>query len=269
MAKELDDFLGDEPGQAEADAPSAAVETPEALVAEPEGQQPALPAEPAAIEDDTETTGNPVNFRKLREAVEATKKERNDYKGERDRLQGEMAAIKAELEAARKAPPAAPVQEEQPEPLAIPNPVEDPQGYHAYQQRMLFNERLNQSEMMLRDQHDDVDEKMAVFKQAATANPALRSELTRQVHPYRWAYQQAQRIMAMEEIGGDPAAYRAKVEAELRAKWEAEYTGTQPQAATRIQLPQSLGTARSAGSRSTPVINVAESFDDILAVGRK
>lgn len=263
---ELDDFLGDEPGQAEADAPSAAVETPEVQAAEPEGTAP--PAEPSVKEDDADHPV-PDDVAGLRSAIQAERAKRNDYKGERDRLQGEMAAIKAELEAARKAPPAQPVQEQQPEPQAIPNPVEDPQGYHAYQQRMLFNERLNQSEMMLRDQHDDVDEKMAVFKQAATANPALRSELTRQVHPYRWAYQQAQRIIAMEEIGGDPAAYRAKVEAELRAKWEAEYTGTQPQAAPRIQLPQSLGTARSAGSRSTPVINVAESFDDILAVPRK
>lgn len=271
MAKELDSFLdGEDAGQAEADAPSAAAETQEAAVETAEQPREsakpapeAAPAKDVAKDDDSEHPV-PDDVAGLRAAIQAERAKRKDHKGRAERLEGEMAALRAQLEAAQK-PPTPELRA--PEPIAVPSPLEDPAGYHAYTQRMLFNERLNMSEAMLRSQHDDadVDAKMAVFKQAADNNPALRAELTRQANPYRWAYQQAQRMMAMEEIGSDPAAFRTKVEAEIRARLEAEYAAGTPSApAARVHLPQSLGTARSAGPRNTPVINVAEDFDDIL-----
>lgn len=268
MAKDLDTFLGeeDEPILEAAAEPEAAVATPEPAAPEPE------PAAETPID-------NPANFRQLREVVEATKRERNDYKGERDRLAGEKAAMLAELEAFRKAsvaqPVAAPAAPEPRREVAIPNPVEDPQGYHEAIQRDIFNRSLNMSEVMLRQQvgdDADVDAKVAVFKKLADADPSLRAELQRQAHPYKFVYDHAKKSLAMEEIGGDPGAFRAKIEAEIRAKIEAEYAGApaqQPAAQSRVVLPQSLGTARSAGPRSAPVMNVPEDFNDILAVGRK
>jgi hypothetical protein len=279
MTPDLDSFLEGEPGPAEAEppaAPAAAGETA-AVVAETtpaksapvaRTERPSGDAEPAAKEDDDRPV--PEDVSGLTKALVAERAKRNDHKGRADRLEGEMAALRAEVEAARKSATPPPAAEPPPEPMAVPSPLEDPAGYHAYQQRMLFNERLNMSEVMVRAQHDDVDAKLAVFKAAAANNPALRVELTRQVHPYQWVYQQAQRIMAMDEIGTDPAAFRAKVEADIRAKVEAEYAAGVPAAAApRVTLPQSLGTARSAGPRSTPALNVPETFDDILAVGRK
>jgi hypothetical protein len=274
MAKELDDFLGDEePGQAETDVSSAAVESPEVSQAAEPGApaQPATPAEPVADDDPV-----PDDVAGLLKTVQAERAKRNDHKGRADRLEGEAAALRAELEAARKVSatpppaPAAPVQRQ--EPAAIPNPLEDPQGYHAYIQRDMWNRSLNMSEIMLRQQvgdDADVDAKVATFKKLADANPALKAELQKQAHPYKFVYDYAKRSMALEEIG-DPTAYRDKLAAEIRAQIEAEYAGTaQPTPTPRIQLPQSLGTARSAGARGGPVINIPESFDDILAPARK
>lgn len=273
MATDLDSFLDvEEPGQAEAE-PSAAVETPaEALAAEP--REPAAPVvEPATDDDATEI---PADVAGLRSAIQAERAKRNDHKGRADRLEGEAAALRAELEAARKAPPtpvAQPAPAQHADPVAIPNPVEDPVGYHAYIQRDMFNRSLNMSEIMLRQQigdDADVDAKVAKFKELAAANPALRAELQKQPHPYKYVYDYAKRSMAMDEIGPDPGAYRSKLEAEIRAQVQAEMAGTvQPQPATRIQLPQSLGTARSAAPRSAAVINVPESLEDILNVGRR
>jgi hypothetical protein len=275
MAKELDDFLGEDTGQAEADPPSAAEPTQEGSpAAEPgESTQPAPPVEPKETDTDHPV---PDDVAGLRSAIQAERAKRNDHKGRADRLEGEMAAIRAELEAARKAPPAvpvAPVVQPQTQPVAIPNMIEDPQGYHDYLVRQFeikrFSDRLDNSEDRLRAQigdDADVTAKIARFKELAAADPALAEKLKKDRHPYKFAYDYVTEEAERAEIG-DVKAFRAKVAAEERAKLEAEFAGTQqPAAATRIQLPQSLGTARSAGPRSTPVINIAESFDDILSV---
>lgn len=283
-------------------------EAGEAAAPEPEGREgdagaPPEPqgepgGEPAAGEAGGEGEGvegddRPQHWRALRSTVETVKRERNDYKGQAERVAGELAAerrererVQAELEALRKgqtaAPPpaqAAPTFEQTPP----PNPVEDPEGYQLHFQRILFNERLNNSEAMLRSQvsDEDVDAKMAVFKKAADANPSLRFELQRQAHPWRWAYQQAQRMMAMDEIGPDPAAYKAKtegelrarIEAEVRAKVEEELRGAAPVVATHAQprqqpnIPSSLGTARSAAPR-LPSVEAIPTMEDVFGRNR-
>lgn len=279
---DLDTFLGgDDTGQAEAGKPSAAEPqaTPETEVEAAAGADPKpVTAKPAEEADDAQPP--PEDVVGLKSALQAERARRRDYKGERDRLQGEMAALKAQMEEARKAPPPAPPQAvAPPPPVRVPNPVEDPEGYQAWQEQRfeqrLFNERLNLSERMLRAAKPDaadVDAKIAVFKKAATDNAALRAQLASHPDPYQFAYDIGQRTLAMEEVGTDPAAYRARVEAELREKILAEYGAADAgtgQAAPRVTLPQSLGTARSAGPRSGPVVNVPESFGDILRPARK
>lgn len=257
---ELDEFLGGEPEAEpvvetpEVVAEAPAVETPEAEV-EPEPEAAPEPAEPGDV------TG-------LKSALQAERAKRNDYKGERDRAIGEMAALKAQLDEMRKAPAPVAAEPQAPQqPVAIPNPVEDPQGYHSFIQQSLFNDRLNMSETMLRQSigdDADVDAKREKFRQLAEANPGLRAELQKAAHPYKFVYDTAARALAMDEIG-DPASYRTKLEAEIRASLLAEMEGAAPAPQPRIVLPQSLGTARSAGSRNVPVINIPTDFDDILA----
>jgi hypothetical protein len=269
----LNDFLDDgggDAGQAEAEEPSAAVETVPVV----EGKEPPQPTLVVAEEPPDEI---PEDLRGTREALIAERAKRKDWKGQAERASGELTALRAELEAARKAaivapPPAAPVVPA-PEPrqdMAVPNPVEDPQGYHAYHQRMLFNERLENSEFRLRDKHDDVDAKIEVFKKAVQANPALTAEFSRQRDPYRWAYEYAKRVMAQEEIGDDPTAFRTKIEAEIRAKVEAEYAaagnGAAPiRQAPTVNIPRSLGTAPSSAPRTLQAVDTVPEWEDIWA----
>jgi hypothetical protein len=285
VAKELNDFLdvegaSDDAGPLAADAPQApdsddaasgAASAGVADGAKPKAPEEAAQVAPAPPDPEAVHEDIPEDIRGLRSALQAERGKRNDYKGERDRLTGELTAIKAALAAAEAkaaAPPVAPAVAEEPQAApVVPNPLEDPQGYHAYTQRMLFNERLNLSEAMLRESPntEKIDEKLAAFKKAMDANPALRSEFSRQAHPYRWAYDQGARQLAMAEVGDDPAAFRAKIEAEIRAKIEAEMSGAAPAqgAVASVILPRSLASATSSAPRMTAVEEAPE-FADIF-----
>lgn len=261
---ELDEFLG---GTEPEEEPVVAEATPE-LEPTPEPAEPEATPEPEPAPTEPPEPGDVTG---LKSALQAERAKRNDYKGERDRLAGELAAFKVQFEAFQKAPPPAAVPAVQAQPVAVPNPVEDPQGYHAFIQQDIFNRSLNMSEAMLRQQigdDADVDAKREKFRQMADSNPSLRTQLQQSAHPYRFVYDTAAKAIALEEIG-DPTSFRSKLEAEIRAQVMAEVSGTTPIAAPRVQLPQSLGTARSAGSRNAPVINVPEAFDDILRVEKR
>lgn len=270
MATELNDFLAVE--GAPADVEPAATDVTETPAADaPTGDAPvADPAAPAA--DAPEEV--PEDIRGLRSALQAERGKRNDYKGERDRLSGELAATKAALAAAEAKATAAPVAAapvvaaDPPAAPVVPNPLEDPAGYHAYNQRMLFNERLNISEAMLREAPgvENVDEKLAAFKKAMDANPALRTEFSKQPHPYRWAYEQGAKQLALAEVGDDPAAFRARIEAEVRARIEAEMAGAAPAqgAVAAVVLPRSLASATSSAPRMQAV-EAAPEFEEIFA----
>ena len=282
----LKDFLGSEDDDAA--AATAEQDPPQQEQAAAPTPAPEKAAEAPVAADHDEDADLPQGPMVPRDALI---KARRDHKARADRAEGESAAVKAErdalraeLEALRKAPPVAPQPVQQApqqaqEPERIPNPVEDPAGYHAYQQRALFNHTLNMSEAMVRQQYgdEDVDAKLEVFKEEAAKNPALAAQLASQAHPYRWVYQQAQRIMAMREIGDDPAKFREKTEVELKAKLRAEWEAEQAQALAavgqvaqpQVRLPQSLGTMRSAAPRGEVVDDAPDDLAGILAMGRK
>lgn len=84
---------------------------------------------------------------------------------------------------------------------------------------------------------------------------------------YAAAVQWHQRQLAQAEIGDDPAAYRAKLEAELREKITAELNGgTQQQAQQQPAplMPSNLAGARNVGSRSGPAWSGPASLQDIF-----
>lgn len=265
MPKEMDEFLNSlEPE--EPPAPEV-VEAPEAPVETQAGSPPPPPPEPpqapAPAEDDEPV---PEDERALMAALRDERTKRRDHKGRADKLEGELAAIRAELDAARKAPPPPPpvaaVPPEPPKPpRQIPHPVEDPEGYHQYWVEQRMQDRFNDSERLFRRTSgftkEDIDEKIAAFKKVADTNPALQQELLAQVDPYEFAYNYARRLQALAEVGDDPNAFRTKVrseiEAELRAKILAEMAEgvgvPAPAAPPVVQLPGSLSNARSTGGR--------------------
>lgn len=140
----------------------------------------------------------------------------------------------------------------------------------------LLNERMNMSEIMVRQQHQDVDEMLAVFQKAAEQNPALGAQLAQQRHPWQWMYDQAKRMKAMEEIGSDPAAYKQRLRDELLAELQAQQTSTAsaaPAAQTPVSapapvIPKTLATARSAAPRSAPAWTGPTPLSDILNTKR-
>lgn len=275
MAKELDSFLDGEDGPHDEPAPAVEEAPRDAAPAPEPAAKPTTEPEPP--EDDAPL---PNDRDALLAVVRDERNKRRDHKGRADTLTGENAALKAELETFRKAtearaaapPPPAPAAQEQRPPMPIPNPVEDPQGYHNYVEWRRTVDKLDLSEAMLRDKVGDdaeVDRYVDVFKAALKENPALRPIMEAQRHPWQYAYQQGQKILAMQEIGTDPTAYRTKLEADIRARIESEMAGIPQQqppanAAPRPVLPQSLGTARSAGPRSAAPLNIPEDFGDIL-----
>lgn len=132
-------------------------------------------------------------------------------------------------------------------------------------QQQLFNERLNMSEMVLRQQHDDVDAVIERFQQEVQKNPALGMQLQSQAHPYQWAYDYAKRAMVMDEIGSDPEAYKTRLREQLMAELQqqpaADSAATQ---AEKPNIPKSLANARSSAARSAPAWTGPTPLDDIV-----
>jgi len=138
---------------------------------------------------------------------------------------------------------------------------QQPQDPFVSMQQQIINERFNTSEMIARSKYQDLDEKLEVFKEAAKANPALGAQMMQQTNPYDFAYKEAARIQLQRELGDDPNAYKARLEAEIREKVMAELgQGGTPQ----VKLPASLGGARSSAPRGAPAYTGPTPFDQVV-----
>jgi hypothetical protein len=245
---------------AKPDTPPSAPEKParEAKQAEPEPEE---DIQPLAGEDNRTVT------------FSALEKVRNDWRSKAAAAEARAELLAKQLEEAKRpqapAPPAPP-QQQMPAP---PDPRVDPVGAMQYlytqQQHMLLNERLNNSEAFVRDKMgEDLDKYVAEFKDAAGKDQALWGKLYGQPAPYQWLVKEMDRRRAQADIGDDPAAFRTRVEAELRAKWESELG--QPAAngngrtSPAAGMAPSLANARSVAGRTTTAYTGPPSFDDIL-----
>lgn len=257
MSDDLNAFLD----KAE-DEPAAAPEAPPAEAAAPEA-----PAEAAPPEADADPEPEAADEAGIRKALAAERDKRRDWKEKAIRAEGEMAELRRQLEAARQPQqqPAQP-QEQQYQPI---DPSVDPQGYVQRVQQVAISTKLDMSEMMLRKEigGEKVDALIAEFKEAAKEDPALFTRLYAQQHPYEWAHQQIEARKLQREIGTDPNAYKAKLEAEFRAKWEAERGEqplTVPTRSPAAGLPPSLANARNAAPRSTAAFNGPPPLQDVF-----
>jgi hypothetical protein len=266
MANEaLDSFLASEAQEATREpAPQAAPEAPPAAPepkadAKPQGEPKAATATP---EDDAEPPqpldGEPVIPRR---AYEDERRKRQDWKEKAARYEGELAAIRKQLEE---------VQRPQPQPmppLAPIDPSQDPTGFTVRIQQVMLNERLNNSEMLLRDKigDDKVTEYVQEFQQLAQRDPTLFGKLYSQTNPYGWMQREVERQRVLRDVGDDPSAYRSKIEAEARAKWEAEAAAKPPPPSPAAGLQPSLATVRSVAGRTASTWSGEPSLEDVLA----
>lgn len=236
-------------GKPEERVQEPASETTQEPVQQPEGQsqgetqQSAEPTEGEGASPAPEQGKNvPLS------ALEAERKQRQDWKEKAIRYEEQLKGIEAEKQRAQ-AP------QQQPQQL-----TPEEAAFHRD-----FNQRAHISEMLVRHKHDDVDEMYAAFEAAMRENPALKDAMLRQQSPWEFVYQEGKKFHAMREIGSDPVAYRQKIEDEIRAKLAAESQTAQPAAAsTASPIPQSLASARSSAARTAPAFSGPRPFDDIF-----
>jgi hypothetical protein len=249
--------------------PEATAKAPEAK--EPTAKEPEPEPEDEALQHVQGGDNRTVPF-------SALEKVRNDWKSKAAAEKAKADLLAQQLEEFKRAQQA-PAPQPQPPPQYQLPPMPDPQtdlyGYLRYQEvvreRQLLNERLNLSEAFVTDKigEDKLREYVTEFKQHADKDQALWNKLYNQPNPYGWMIREMDRLRQHAEIGDDPAAFRARVEAELRAKWEAEMLT--PQAGNGAARPSpvagmapSLANARSVAGRTTTTFTGPPSFDDIL-----
>jgi hypothetical protein len=273
MANEqLEGFLASEVASAAEPAPPAAPEPPpEAAAPKPEAKAEPAP-KAAAAKSEPDDDGPPPKALEGEDVIplrayEDERRKRNDWKEKAARLEGELAAYKRQQEDAQRRAAAPPPQPQQPP----PDPATNPQGWaqHVVQQQQaaLLNERLNNSEMMLADKigAEKLSEYVQEFRGLAEADPTLFGKLYSQPHPYAWMTREVDRLRLVRDVGDDPAAFRAKIEAEARAKWDAEAAIRPPPVSPAAGLQPSLATARSVGGRSAVAWTGEPSLEDVLA----
>jgi len=265
---ELDAFLttGSQPAAPTdaAPAPAPAAEPSPAPATKPEAKQ----AEPAKAAPDPPQPDPDEDIGHDGGMIPASTfhKARTDWKTKTVEAQTEARILREQVEAFKKqsaAPPQPQQQQPPPEPL---DPVRDPVGYHNRLQSVLLNDRLNLSEMLEREKHppEAFEAAVAEFQAVAAQQPELYSKLHAQRHPYGWLMKEIEKLRLTRELGDDPAAFRAKIAAEERAKWEAEQGNGAAPVSPAAGLPPSLATTRSAAPRSANAFSGPPALDDIF-----
>lgn len=160
-----------------------------------------------------------------------------DEREKRQKLERELEQMRREY-----------VQRQQPAQLPkVPSVLEDEAAYNQHVESMVsqavVNERLNLSEEMARDKYGNEDVDAAL--ESVRADPRIAQHFMQTRHPYKGLVEWHRQQKLMAEIGNDPAAYRARVEAELRAQIEAQ---AKPEPSRPKPPPSSLAAAPSTSS---------------------
>lgn len=196
---------------------------------QPPPEEPGTAAPPAAGADN----GKHVPL----EALEAVRGERNDWKGKATEAQTEARMLREQL---------ARFQQGQPQDQPQADPLQR-------QVQRMENVVLNASERAARRDHgtETVDKAWQRVQQEFSQNPALYQQIVGSGDPWDQVVQHGKRLLAMDEIGSDPVAYRKKVEEEVKASLAAgSGAPSQSQQPAAPRLPESLAGARSSGARS-------------------
>ena len=156
-------------------------------------------------------------------------------------------------------------------PEPVPDVIEDPEGYAARVKadadQSVADQKFAMSKIMAERDHDNYAEMEAVFIEAVQENPALRQAMNQHPHPSEFAFQEAKKIVAMQEIGDDPAAFRDQTRKDIEAEVRAEIAAENKTAAEKAKLdniPQSLTGEVSVADRGKPAYAGPSSIKEIL-----
>ena len=156
---------------------------------------------------------------------------------------------------------------QKPKPDFFDNPDAVIAAERAQVQQMLWNERLNMSEMLARQAHGDdlVTQAAEAYAQAAKQNPALAFDLQRQPNPYGHVVQLHKKQQALSKIGDDPDAYIERMVQERLAAMQASQSqpaSVQTSRPAPTMPPRSMASAPSAGA-GTPR-GAGTAFDQVF-----
>lgn len=242
-----DDAPGGVAAQQEAEIPDEPVELPEP---EPEQKSPEGTGEDAAPPAATEEKPSSIPVTALLD--EREKRQR----AERDLEELRAWRAKAEQEQ-RDAQQKAWAERNQQKP---PDLYDDPDKRLQYErqqaQAMVWNERLNMSEMVVRSSVGDevVDAAVAAFGQEVQRNPTLYQEMQQQRNPYDFVVKWHKRHQFLSEVG-DPDAWREAERQRIREEVLAE---SNPQPSPAKAPPGSLASAPSAKGQEPAAIDAPQ-----------
>lgn len=188
----------------------------------------------------------------LEAGIAAERKKRQEWE---DRYRSDVESLRKELETLKqpKEPEAPP-----------PSMWEDENAWQQHfggqvvntaVQQATMNAKLDMSEMMARQSHEDFDAMKERFVKMMQDNPALQQQALNDPHPWNRAYQIAKNTATMEELG---ATDIESLKAQLLEQIKAEQAGQKP------QIPQSLAGEQSARGSATAPDNGPPSLNDIL-----
>lgn len=143
-----------------------------------------------------------------------------------------------------------------------PDVFEDAEGYTRYLQQQLDNRMLNMSEFLARQEHPDLDEKVARFEQMVQENPMLYQQVMNTPSPYHEVIKvvsKAEELDKMRDLDSYKASLRDQIKAELMAEMKATEDKQSKGRKAAQSVPKSLAGQASQGSITDTVT------DDALA----
>jgi hypothetical protein len=162
------------------------------------------------------------------------------------------------------------------EPQPAPDIFENPSAFVHQQvngpltemrQVLMHNSRLIAEQRHSDDAVQAADDAFSRAVAARSIDPSDYQRVMNSPNPYDAAVKWHKRQQAQAEIGDDPAAFRTKVEAEIRAKLEQEAQNGQTEQTTQTQqrvMPSNLAAARNVGSRAGPTWGGPKPLNDIF-----
>lgn len=256
--EELAEILDDKPeldlnGEVKADLNSVPEEKGEP---EPEVEAKAETEEtPEPDKPDTEVP--PTSDDDFQAKIDAFMAKAEDEKGKRQSLETEIGTLRNQLAQMQAAN------------TPKIDPLEDPEGYRQQQEDAIAQRELASrtamSEMVLKLQHEDYDEVVSVFADAARQNPALAQQLAQAEIPAQFAYNEGKRLKSVKEIGDDPEAFKATLKEQIRSEIMAELGATTAKGKTTEKKEALPETIANAGGGS-PLAGQTEPADDLATL---
>lgn len=212
------------------------------------------------------------------EALHAEKQKTKRYTEEVSSLRQEIADRDAAWE--RRIAALMEAQKPKPEPQQQPDWFENPDAaaQHAVQQTtnprfdavnrvLMENAKLVAGLKYGDDKIEAADKAFMEAVQTGKIDPGDYQRVTTAPNIFAAAVQWHQRQQALSEIGDDPAAFRARIEAEILAKHGLTQNNgqQQPQAQPAAVMPSNIAGARNVGSRSGPAWSGPPSLQDIFS----